>query len=209
MRSPGLRSSPISHMPVSHSSERRQHPRLNTLGYVARLNALGFVGMVRVDNLSNGGAMIIRSKSLAHESPVRISFDCTNFLQGRVVWSSRGLIGIRFIWPIDGGRFIGKVVNDRLNSAIRAPRLPANWPGRVKSMAGSFATIVSNVSEKGMKICPGGDLPAGTSVEVTLERGTRVLGTVRWSDKIFAGIELSRRIAVDDLASKTLLGFDG
>lgn len=201
MATPGLRALPLSNALTNNFTEQRLHPRLNAIGQVARIDALGVVGLARINNLSDGGAQIAISATLANESPVRISFDSTNSLQGRVVWSAHGRIGIRLLRPIDCAGFIGGVKSGRWSSTIRAPRLPANSLGRVKSTAGSFATIVSDVSEKGLKLCLGGDLPAGTSVEVTLQRGMTLLGTVRWSDNNYAGIELSGKIAVDDLAN--------
>lgn len=184
--------------------ERRRHSRHNAIGLVVRIDGLGVVGLARVANLSDNGAMISLSAPLTVGSPVKLSFDCTNSLQARVVWNSPGRIGIRFLRPIDCGQFIGKVASDRWSGPIRPPRLPANGPARVETSAGSFATVVNDISEKGMKICPGGNLPVGTSVEIVLEQGMRVRGTVRWSDGIFAGIQLSGKIGIDDLANSRM-----
>ena len=181
-------------------TERRRHPRHNAIGQVVRVDALGVVGLARIVNLSDGGAMLRISAVLAQGGPVRISFDCTNVLQGQVAWSSNGFIGIRFLQPIACGNFIGKITSDRRGGAMRAPRLPCNSAGHVKTRSGNFAMIVSDVSEKGMKICHGGSLPAGTSVEIILERRMRFLGTIRWSDYGFAGVEIPGKIAVDELS---------
>jgi hypothetical protein len=182
-------------------SERRQGPRFEALGEVARIDALGVVGLGRLGNLSNGGAMLITSAPLEAGGPIRISFDCTNSVQGRIAWQSRGRLGIRFLEPIECVALMAKVVRDRLGKAVRAPRLPVNYSGHVKCAGASFPTIIGNMSEKGMKICHGGNLQTGARLEVRLEQGMSVTGTVRWSDGYFAGVELSRTIDAEELAN--------
>jgi hypothetical protein len=183
------------------SFERRSHGRRDAMGRVARIDALGLVGLARLRNMSNGGAMISVHAPLACGGPVRISFDCTNSIQGRIAWSTGGRAGIRFLAPIDCAAFIGKVASDRGTSAIRAPRLPVNCAAWAKGPGGSFPTIVSNISETGLKICHGGSLPAGTTIEISFGRDMKLAGTVRWSNGHFAGVELERRLAPEDLAN--------
>lgn len=174
-------------------SERRGHHRHEAIGLVARIDALGVVGLARIYNLSDGGAMLGVSDPPALGSPVRISFDCTNFVQSSC-WRSNGFIGVQFPREIACGEFIGKVARDRWNGKICAPRMSCDSPAQVKCSSGSFATRVSDVSEEGMKICPGGGLQAGTRVEITLRKELPLFGIVRWSVRNFAGIEVPGKI---------------
>jgi hypothetical protein len=123
------------------SFERRSHGRRDAMGRVARIDALGLVGLARLRNMSNGGAMISVHAPLACGGPVRISFDCTNSIQGRIAWSTGGRAGIRYLAPLDCAAFIGKVASDRGTSAIRAPRLPVNCAAWAKVPEGAFQQL--------------------------------------------------------------------
>lgn len=181
--------------------ERRRNRRLNILGRVARLDALGGGGLCRVLDLSDGGSMVETPLELTVGSPVRIAFDCSNSIQGRVAWQDEKRAGIRFITPVDSTALIRKLVSDRWEGKARQPRMSVNRAATVTSDSGSFLTVVGNISQHGMSLCHSGDLAAGTAVEVSIEGSLKLRGTVRWSAGLSAGIELVSSIPVEQLAS--------
>lgn len=183
------------------ADRRRRHPRFRTLGHVGRLDAFGDCGLCRVQDLSDGGLMIETRIPLSCGDPVRISFDCTNAVQGRVVWRVGNRAGIRFLRPLESFVLIRKIAGDRWSESVRPPRLPVSCAAHVTTGSASFPAVVTNVSQQGMTICHPGDLRAGTFVDVAMPSGIRAHGTVRWSAGILAGIELCGRLTVEQLAS--------
>lgn len=182
-------------------TERRRDRRLNTLGRVARLDAMGGGGLCRLHDLSDGGLMIETPLELSVGDPVRIAFDSTNSIQGRVVWQLDNRTGIKFLRPIESTALIRKVMNEGSNGSARAPRMSVNRAATVTSSSETFPTVVGNISQHGMNICHSGNLAAGSDVEVSIEGRLRVRGTVRWSTGMFAGIELVSSVPVEQLAS--------
>lgn len=183
------------------NSDRRRHGRLAMAGAAARLDAMGGCGLCILLDLSDGGAQIQTPIALRFGDPVRISFDCTNAMQGRVVWNCGNKAGIQFLAPVVLSTLIRKVATDRWNRTSRAPRLPVNGPALATTEAGSYSTVVYDISQEGMRIWNAGDLRPGSAVDVVMSDAVRVHGTVRWSAGICAGIQLSGRLTVGQLAN--------
>lgn len=181
-----------------------RHRRFETLGRVARLDALGDVGLCRVMNMSNGGMMIETIIPLSCGDPVRISFDSTNALQGRVLWRVGTQAGIRFLAPIESLELIRKVA--RQDQIARPPRIPVNSAAWASSELGRFPTVVVNISQAGMRIGHSGNLSAGTKIRIALQCGLAACGTVRWSDGNLSGVELDRALPSEQLESARALG---
>jgi hypothetical protein len=181
------------------NADRRLLPRHLTPGRIVRIDALGHSGLCAVRNLSDAGAMIETAIDCSLGSAVRIGFDCTNGVQGRIVWRDGNRAGIRFLIPIASVAFIRKVANDRWTGISRPPRLSANAAAQATSGSNSFTTIISNVSQRGLGITHKGQLAIGMPVEVATTDGVRLRGSVRWSDGKFAGIELCGGLSAEQL----------
>jgi hypothetical protein len=69
----------------------------------------------------------------------------------------------------------------------------------------SHQTLVSDISQRGMKVTHDGRLRPGLSVRVILRCGANKAGIVRWANDTLAGLLLSEPFSVDDLGSKLSL----
>jgi len=183
------------------NSDRRHHCRLSMAGAAARLDAMGDRGLCGILDLSQGGVQIETPITLRVGDPVRISFDCTNSMQGRIVWSRGKKAGIQFLAPVVTFSLIRKLAKDRSNRVVRPPRLPVNGSALATIKSNSFPAVVCDISQLGMRVWHAGRLSPGSVVEIALAGSIRVRGTVRWSNGVYAGIQLSCSLAVEQLAS--------
>jgi hypothetical protein len=188
-------------------SERRRHRRLTVAGCAARLDAPADSGLCNVLNLSDGGILLETPIDLACGNPVRISFDCTNSVQGRVVWRIGRRAGVRFLAPLASSSLVSKVAGDRWSGAARAPRLTLNQPAQVTSGTDSFAIVVVDMSQRGMSIQHRGEMPLGAAVAMVLDGSPPITGSVRWTHRSLAGIKLDGKLTVDFLSSRRRLRF--
>ena len=161
--------------------------------------ALGGSGFCRLHDLSDEGAKIETPLELSPGDPVRVNFDSKNAIQGRVVWQRGNHVGIRLLKAIESAALIRKVVDDRWSGNTRPPRLGIHRRATATGASGCFPTVVGNVSERGLSICHSGDLAAGRQIEIAFESGVTVVGVVRWSEGLAAGVELSTTLEVDQL----------
>lgn len=185
--------------PLKVNADRREHHRYRTLDYVARLDSAGPHVLVRLRNLSSEGAMIAASTLPNVGDPVRLLFDCSRSIRGRVVWVSNGQAGIRFLKAVSCEGFIRGLVQSRFSSTARRLRVPVRIRGQLKCGAESVPTIVDDISQTGMRLGHQGGLVPGLQIEIALTGGICEHATVRWANEHFAGIELAGKIAIDDL----------
>ena len=181
--------------------QRRLDHRFRTLGRAARIDALGASGLCRVIDLSDRGAGIETSIPLASGDPVRVSFDSENHVRGRVAWQTGKRAGVRFLEPVASFALIRKIASDHWNGVARPPRLQTRIAAIVHGQSGSFATIIDNISQDGLRVRHPRCLRVGNLVEAVTGRGLRIRGTVRWSDDLCAGVALSGRLTVEQLAN--------
>jgi len=179
--------------------ERRKHHRYRTLDYVARLDSRALQVPVRVTNLSSGGALITGSTFPDVGEHIRLYFDCTQSIEGRVSWTSKGQAGIRFVKEIACEQFVRDLVDSRLNATTRMLRFPVRIRVWIQCGAASLVTFVDNISQKGLRVAHDGGLVPGAQVEITLPGGIHQAGTIRWVNARSAGIELVGKLAVADL----------
>lgn len=194
---------------VDGPAERRRHRRLTMAGRAARLDAPADIGLCSVVNLSDGGILVETPIELDCGDPVRISFDCTNSVQGQVAWRIGRRAGIRFLIPVASFALIGKVANDRWDRVARPPRLTLNQQALVTSGSGSFATVVADISQQGMSLQHAGQLTQGLAVELAISGGAPIRGTVKWTDQSLAGVEMDGKLTVEQLSSRRGLEFSG
>lgn len=189
------------------AEERRKHRRQIMAGRAARLDARADSGICSVINLSDGGVAIATPIPLEPGGLVRIWFECTNSINGRVAWQYGSRAGIRFLVPVASEALIGQMASDRWANGARPPRLALNSPALVTSGLHSFASVVANISQEGLGILHMGRLVPGADVALTIAGGPRVRGTVRWTDESLAGIRMNGKLTVEELSSRRGLEF--
>jgi hypothetical protein len=187
------------------AAERRKHRRLTMAGRAARLDAPIDCGLCSVVNLSNGGILVETPIQLNCGEPVRISFDCTNSVQGRVVWRTGRRAGIRFLMPFESAELIAKLAKDRWAGSARAPRLTVNRPARVVCGSVLFHGVVGNISQQGLSLQHTGELTRRAAVELAMNGIGRIRGTVQWADESLAGIKIDGMLTIQELSSKRRL----
>jgi hypothetical protein len=180
-------------------AERRTSHRYRALDYVARLDSAALHVPVRVTNLSNGGALVAGSALPAVGEQVRLHFDCTRLIEGRIAWASEGQAGIRFFKDMACEAFFRDLVSSRLNATSRMPRIPVQLAARIKGGPDCLAVVVDNISQKGLRVTHKGGLFPGARVQVALAGGTCEQGTVRWVNARSAGIELAGKLTAANL----------
>jgi hypothetical protein len=173
----------------------------------ARLDARSDCGLCSIVDLSNGGMLVDTPIALNRGDPVRISFDCTNCVQGRVAWTIGGRAGIRFLFPLASAALLAKVAKDRLARSARPPQLTLNCPARVTHGPLSFDAAVAEISQQGLSLRHAGQLKQGAPVELAIAGGARVRGTVQWANRSLAEIKFDGMLTVEELSSKRGLAF--
>lgn len=194
----------IHEIPIAESGEseldRRHTNRITTIYRPAIVHVGDFSGFCLVRYISASGLLGMVYADFAPDQDVTVDFSEQHSVQGTVVWSREGRIGVSFDKPIDIlsvlqelGR---KTLDDRVN---RAPRLTIQCPITLESSERTENTAMHNISQRGIKVTTVTLRPAD-EVFVHLEGLDPRKALVRWTDNGMAGLNFVRPIEFDKLA---------
>ena len=181
--------------------DRRSGARVLTVYRVARVKGESDAGLCRVQNVSDGGLMLVTGLALAEGDKVEVAFSEGVVLEGAVAWQKDAQVGIRFTEEVDAARLLQLLAAERGSGQHRPIRLPVDTLAVVYTAAGSLVVAVSDISQYGLKVRHDGSLEPDAQVRVVLSNGTERRGLVRWSRGEYAGLRLIEPIDVELLAS--------
>lgn len=142
---------------------------------------------------------------VAVDDGVKVTFSPTFALSGRIVRLEGTKCGVAFEGKIDCADLLHRSAAEAHADGTREPRLKVNLPVRVIIDGCSHRTLVSGISQHGMKLTHDGRLRPGLGVRVILRCGAKKAGIVRWANDTLAGLLLPEPFSVDDLGSKLSL----
>lgn len=165
-----------------------------------------FSGFCLVRNISAGGLLGMMYADFAPDLPVTVDFSDRLKVDGKVVWSRDGRIGVSFSTEIDVQAVLrdlgSKIIDDQVN---RAPRLAIEHPVTIEWEDRTEQTVLHNISQRGVKVSTQSLVPAD-EVFVHLEGMETRKALVRWTDNGMAGLNFVRPLEFDRLAN-WVIGF--
>lgn len=181
--------------------ERRAWPRTRTIFRIARAVSAGESGLCRIQNISDGGLLLMTSMRLTVGAPITLALSETVSVSGRVIRTDDVRASIRFSMPIDSAALLQDLAAEQLSGSARQQRLAVDLRAVATTERGMQAVRVLNVSQRGMRIDHDGTLVPEMTVKVALENGIERRGVVRWSKDKAAGLSLLEPISLDLLTS--------
>ena len=114
---------------------------------------------------------------------------------GKVAWTSRNELGVRFDDAIDMIALLNRKLVSQTRERRTMPRLEVRCPVHVKCGENFWLATLRNISAKGLQL-EGNDLPTvGTYVSVFVEGLNIPPGEVSWRRDKLAGIELFEELS--------------
>lgn len=181
--------------------ERRAWPRTRTIFRIARAVSGNESGLCRIQNISDGGLLLMTSMRLTVGAPITLALSETVSLSGRVIRTEDTRASVRFSIPIDSAALLQDLAAEQLSGTARQQRLAVDLRAVATTERGMQAVRVLNVSQRGMRIEHDGSLAPEMTVKVALENGIERRGVVRWSKDKAAGLRLLEPISLDLLTS--------
>lgn len=183
------------------SGERRSNTRTATVFRPVLIETLEFSGFCLVRNLSESGIMGHAYTNFAENQSVTIHFGQETKVEGTLVWSTEGRVGVRFDHTIDVdgvlAQLSAKSVNGKLN---RPPRLQLRCEGKLIIGDRALTIEVRDVSQRGIKILASFIRP-GDELYVEMSGLERRKAVVRWTQAGVAGLHFVSPLSFEQLAN--------
>lgn len=181
--------------------ERRGVDGALTVFRVVRVTYDGDEGLATCRNISDAGMKLDLSMPLALNDLVEVAFSPSISLSGHVVWRNGHECGIAFERKVDSAALLSSSAAEAQAHGARSPRLKSKMHATVVADGHSLRTLISDISQRGMKLTHDGQLYVGLQVKVLFGSGKAVAGVVRWSRGNDAGLYLLEPLSVMDLGS--------
>lgn len=153
-----------------------------------------------VKDLSSEGVMVETCACLGEGDLLRLGFTEHEMLDGKVVWSIGGRLGIKFDRPIDVSEIL---VGSAPAEPTRAPRLPISCTAKINNAFATKRDQVLNVSTKGLKI-KSSAFKVGDKLTVEITGLGRKKAVVRWTGEGETGLEFLIPLTYGELQSWTV-----
>lgn len=200
---------PVSSGPSPSSPEnlpdRRISQRTLTIYRLVRIDSGGDRGFACCRDISNSGVRLELSMPLGRGHAVEVAFSPSNIIPGRVVWVEGNTCGIAFDTEVDSAAVLRRSAAELRRDRARPMRLDANMPARVSFDGANRATMVMDISQRGVKITHDGTFRRGLRVRVVLPSGAERDGIVRWAKSQMAGVYFIEPFSVEELGSISAL----
>src|SRR5688572_2958135 len=185
--------------------DRRGDYRVLTVYRIARVSGASDSGLCRVQNVSDGGMMLVTALALAEEEEVEIALSDGVVLKGRVAWVDDAKVGVRFPEPIDVVTVLRSLAVERGAGAHRSIRLPVDTLAVASTPSGTVSIAVLDISQNGMKVRHDGSLEPELGITIALAGGLRRRAIVCWVRHRLAGLKLLDPIDLQELARASRL----
>lgn len=186
---------------TSQDSDRRGVCRIQTVFRVGRIIADQNEGLVRIRNISDQGARLRLQipVMLGDTLTLELAEDVT--MTGHVVWTSGDNCGLQFDRHIDCGELLAKLAVCSERGTSRPVRLPVATSAVTRGENGLRVAVVTDISQRGMKLRHDGSVTKGLHLKITLPSGLARCGVVRWSQGDIAGVMLLEPFSAEELGS--------
>ena len=183
---------------VPRPAERRENDRLIPLLKVSKLVSDRGELLVRIRNISAGGAM-----AEVADCPIvgeHVSLEMSGQkIPSTVIWVREGLAGIKFDQTVDLGELLAGR-KPRHGFRPRPPRLNVECTASVRVGKVYYTVDVHDISLGGMKVAPIEEYCVGRPVIVVVESLKPIKGEVRWFSDRRAGIVFDKPLEFEELA---------
>lgn len=176
--------------------DRRHGERYVTLLRVGALTIDDRRELCLIRNISGGGMMIRPYSPIAEGARLRIELKHGEPVSGIAQWSDKGLIGVAFDRPID---VLALLTSPSDAPRPRMPRIEIDCPVTVRQDGDVFRARAVNISQGGMCLATGAELPLDGDVVVSLPGLHSAAGVVKWRDGDEYGVGFNRVYPVDEL----------
>ena len=183
---------------VPRPAERREDDRLIPLLKVSKLVSDRGELLVRIRNISAGGAMAeVADCPLVGE---HVSLEMSGQkIPSTVIWVREGLAGIKFDQTVDLGELLAGR-KPRHGFRPRPPRLNVECKASVRLGKVYYTVDVHDISLGGLKVEPIEEYCVGREVVVVVESLRPIKGEVRWFSDRRAGIVFDKPLEFEELA---------
>ena len=183
---------------VPRPVERREDDRLIPLLKVSKLVSDRGELLVRIRNISAGGAMAeVADCPLVGE---HVSLEMSGQkIPSTVIWVREGLAGIKFDQTVDLGELLAGR-KPRHGFRPRPPRLNVECKASVRVGKVYYTVDVHDISLGGLKVEPIEEYCVGREVVVVVESLRPIKGEVRWFSDRRAGIVFDKPLEFEELA---------
>jgi hypothetical protein len=183
---------------VPRPAERRENDRLIPLLKVSKLVSDRGELLVRIRNISAGGAM-----AEVADCPIvgeHVSLEMSGQkIPSTVIWVREGLAGIKFDQTVDLGELLAGR-KPRHGFRPRPPRLNVECKASVRVGKVYYTVDVHDISLGGLKVEPIEEYCVGREVVVVVESLRPIKGEVRWFSDRRAGIVFDKPLEFEELA---------
>lgn len=178
--------------------ERREGERHMTLYRVGSILVDNRRELCLIKNISAGGMMVRLYCAVGAGAPVTVELKSGQPIQGKISWTRDQNAGVAFDGPID---VIDILSNSMEGPRPRMPRIEANCWATIREGANVFRVETCDISQGGVKIRTGADLPQGSDIVVTLPGFEAQAGIACWCANGFAGISFNRLLPLGELVA--------
>jgi hypothetical protein len=185
--------------------ERRQCSRVKCVYRVGMIRTARAVGLCRITNISDGGAMLRSNMGLKRGDRLTLSLSEAIALPAKVAWSAAGACGISFDEEIDCLDVLHRSYQTMQARSYRPHRLEVEQDALASAAGSTVPVTIHNVSQRGMKLSPSARFEPGMGIKVRTQSGRERRGIVRWTKEGDAGVWLLDPYAPEELSSTALL----
>jgi len=183
---------------VPRPVERRDDERMIPLLKVSKLVSDSGERLVRIRNISAGGAMaeVADCPSVGEHVSLEMS---GQKIPSTVIWVREGLAGIKFDQTVDLGELLAGR-KPRHGFRPRPPRLNVECKASVRVGKVYYTVDVHDISLGGLKVEPIEEYCVGREVVVVVESLRPIKGEIRWFSDRRAGIVFDKPLEFEELA---------
>lgn len=186
--------------PLKEVDDQRQQSRTTTVYKPVLVETSDVAAFCLLRNISSSGMMAKSYVEFAEGSSIKVTFGCDFLVEGKVVWSREGRIGIQFDSTIDVSQLLQQL-SIGLPSGLkrRPPRLQIRTLAHV-SLAGRRVPVeLIDISQNGVKVnAP--YLQPEDEVAIELRGMAMKKATVRWTHTGIAGLKFHVPLDFNQLA---------
>src|SRR4051794_32711080 len=148
-----------------------------------------------IRKISALGVTVASDLSAALGERVAIELATGQRAAGKIAWSSRGELGVRFEESIDVIALLNRKLVSQTPERRTMPRLEVRCLAHIKTGANFWPAMLRNISSGGLQLEGSEMPPVGTFVSVFVEGLNIPAGEVLWSRGELIGIELFEELS--------------
>lgn len=152
----------------------------------AKLLVGSVMHLCRINNISAGGFSAEVAIPQEVGTSVCLQLADRGELSGKIVWTRRGMVGVKFDQNADLRTIFGK--QGASAPSPRPPRVEINCSATIGIGKFYYKADVRDISLSGMKIAIADENCVGRTVNVTIDSLRPVRGQIRWYNDGYAGI---------------------